>query len=154
VIPRLNNAKEGKMLNYPVEMEDDDGTVMVSFPDVPGARTFGADRADALANAVDALETMLSAIISDREDIPAPSAARGRPTVAPTLLGSLKVAVYQAMRARSWRKADLARALSQNPRQIDRLLDLRHASTVGQLEAALAACGQRAQVETRELEAA
>lgn len=142
------------MLNYPVEFEEDDGTVMVSFPDVPGARTFGEDEAEALANAVDALETMIAAMIADREEIPAPSAARGRPTVSPTLLGTLKVAVYNAMRARSWRKADLARALVLNPRQVDRLLDLRHASTVAQLEQALAACGHKAEVETRALEAA
>jgi antitoxin HicB len=65
-----------------------------------------------------------------------------------------KIAVYLAMRARGWRKADLARALAVNARQVDRLLDLRHASTVAQLEAALAACGQRAEIETRELQTA
>ena len=51
------------------------------------------------------------------------------------------------MRARGWRKVDLARAMGLNPRQIDRLLDLRHASTVAQLEQALAVCGVRASVE-------
>lgn len=142
------------MLNYPVDFIPDDGTVMATFPDIPGARTFGEDEADALANAVGALETMICAIISDREDIPVPSPARGRPTVAPSLLGALKIAVYQAMRGRGWRKADLARAMGLNPRQIDRLLDLRHGSTVAQLEQALAVCGKRAEVETRELKAA
>ena len=145
------------MYNYPVCLEpDDNDTVLLTFVDLPGV-TFGDDEADALARGVDALETMLSAMNSDREDIPAPSAARGRPTVSPTLLGCLKVGVYQAMRERGWRKADLARAMGLNPRQIDRLLDLRHASTVAQLEQALTICGQRAEVEfkdVRELEAA
>lgn len=140
------------MLNYPVDLVDDDGSVMASFPDIQGARTFGDDKAEALANAVDALETMISAMIADREDIPEPSPARGRPTVSPSLLGMLKIAVYRAMRGCTWRKADLARAMGLNPRQIDRLLDLRHASTVGQLEQALAVCGRRAEVETKELE--
>ncbi len=142
------------MLNYPVDLVADDGTVMVSFPDIPGARTWGEDEGEALANAVDALETMLAAMIGDREDIPAPSPARGRPTVAPSLLGALKVAAYAAMRARGWRKADLARAMGLNPRQIDRLLDLRHASTVVQIEQALAVCGRKIEIETHELEAA
>ncbi len=148
--------KEGRdAMAYPVVMTPDDNeTVMVTFPDVPGAITYGDDEKDALANAVDALETILSAYITDRMDIPAPSPAKGRPTVSPTLLGSLKVAVYTAMRGRGWRKADLARAMGLNPRQIDRLLDLRHASTVAQLEQALAVCGKRAEVETRELEVA
>jgi antitoxin HicB len=142
------------MLNYPVDLVDDDGTVMVSFPDVPGARTYGEDRAEALANAIDALETMIAAMISDREPIPLPSPARGRPTVSPSLLGALKICAYLAMRARGWRKADLARAMGLNPRQIDRLLDLRHASTVSQIEQALTVCGRRAEIETRELAAA
>jgi antitoxin HicB len=136
------------MYNYPVELiPDDNGTILVTFADLPGA-TFGDNDDDALARAADALETILIGLICGREEIPKPSAANGRPTVAPSLLGSLKLAVYEAMRARGWRKADLARAMGLNPRQIDRLLDLRHASTVAQLEQALAACGKRIEVAT------
>jgi antitoxin HicB len=141
--------------SYPVELsQDDNDTVLVTFPDVPGGMTFGDDEEDALDHAVDALETMLLAYVLDRKDIPAPSPAHGRPTVRPTLLGTLKVMLYQAMRERGWRKADLARALRLDPRQVDRLLDLRHASTVKQLEQALTACGKRADVSVRELKAA
>ena len=142
-------------LAYPVELSpDDNDTVLVAFPDLPGAVTFGEDERDALAHAVDCLETMLLAYMLDRKDIPNPSMARGRPTVRPTLLGSLKVLIYRAMRQRGWRKADLARARGLNPRQVDRLLDLRHASTVRQLEQALAACGKRADISARGQEAA
>lgn len=140
-------------MNYPVELApDDNDTVLVTFVDLPGA-TFGDDEQDALAHAMDALETILNAYIQDRRDIPEPSPANGRPTVSPTLLGALKVEVYRAMRARGWRKADLARAMGLNPRQIDRLLDLRHASTVAQLEQALTVCGRRAQISTEALAA-
>jgi antitoxin HicB len=146
---------ERMMSSYPVEIvPGDNDTFLVTFPDVPGAVTYGETRVEALENAVDALEAVLSGLIVGRKDIPAPSAARGRPVVSLSLLGSLKVAVYRAMRARGWRKADLARALGLNPRQIDRLLDLRHGSTVGQLEKALLACGRRVEIETRGLEAA
>lgn len=142
-------------MDYPVEMRrDDNETVLIVFPDVPGAISYGDDEESALANAVDALETIFSALIADRRDIPRPSAARRRRTVSPSLLGRLKIAVYRAMRERGWRKADLARAMALNPRQIDRLLDLRHGSTVAQLEQALAACGKRAEVELRDLKAA
>ncbi|MGA9582887.1 MAG: type II toxin-antitoxin system HicB family antitoxin [Allosphingosinicella sp.] len=142
-------------LDYPVELvPDDNGTLLVTFPDVPGAITYGADQAEALANAVDALETILSALITDRREIPRPCPPHGRKTVSPSLLGRLKISVYRAMRERGWRKADLARAMSLNPRQIDRLLDLRHGSTVAQLEQALAACGKRVEVDLRELRAA
>jgi antitoxin HicB len=141
------------MYNYPVELApDDNGTILVTFADLPGA-TFGDDENDALIRAADALETILIGLVGSRRDIPKPSAANGRRTVAPTLLGALKLAVYDAMRARGWRKADLARAMELNPRQIDRLLDLRHASTVAQLEQALAVCGKRAEVATLDLAA-
>lgn len=138
------------MYRYPVELTpDDNDTVMVTFPDVPEAVTFGDDEADALARAPDALETALAGYIEDRRDIPAPSPARGRPVVDLTLLAALKLEAYTAMRARQWRKADLARALAVNPRQIDRLLDLHHATPVAQLEAAFSVCGRRVIVEAR-----
>ena len=140
-------------MNYPVDITPDDGTILVSFPDIPEALTFGDDEADALARAVDALETALSGYIADRRDIPAASPARGRPVVAPTLLAAMKLAVYRAMRSRGWRKADLARVLAANPRQIDRLLDLRHASTVAQLASALAVCGKAVEIELTDLAA-
>ena len=142
-------------MDYPVDLTpDDNATLLATFPDVPGAVTFGSDEEEALANAIDALETIFSALITDRREIPRPSPPRGRKTVSPSLLGRLKISVYRAMRERGWRKADLARAMSLNPRQIDRLLDLRHGSTVAQLEQALAACGKRVEVDLRELRAA
>lgn len=142
------------MLKFPVNLTpDDNGTIMAEIAGFPGA-TFGSDEAEALIHAADLLETVLMAAIVDRVDIPVPEEANGRPTVAPSLLGTLKLALYKAMRSRGWRKADLSRAMDLNPRQVDRLLDLNHASTVAQLEAALAACGWRAEIETRELEAA
>ena len=137
---------------YPVDLAPDDGTILATFPDFPGA-TFGEDAADALLRAVDLLESIFIGVIADRKPIPRPSPPKGRPTVSPTLLCSLKIAIYEAMQARGWRKADLARVLAQNPRQIDRLLDPRHKSTIGQLEAALAACGKRAQVVTLDIAA-
>ncbi|WP_331005553.1 type II toxin-antitoxin system HicB family antitoxin [Sphingomonas sp.] len=147
-------GSEDRMYDYPVKLTpDDNDTVLVTFVDLPGA-TSGEDEQDALDHAVDGLETMLNAYMADRQDIPAPSPANGRPTVAPTLLGALKLSVYQAMRARGWRKADLARSMGLNPRQIDRLLDLRHASTVAQLDQAMWVCGQRFDVAGVERQAA
>jgi len=140
-------------MKFPVDLiPDDNGTILVTFPDLPEAITFGVDEAEALDNAADALAVAISGLIQDRREIPEPGCAEGRRSVSLNLLGELKVAVYRSMRARNWRKADLARALGVNPRQVDRLLDLRHASTVSQLESALKVCGRRAEIETRELE--
>lgn len=142
------------MYSYPVELTpDDNGTFMVTFPDVPEAVTFGETEDEAHERAVDALMTALNGYITDRRDIPAASSRAGGRKVAPTLVGALKLAVYSAMRARGWRKADLARALDVNPRQVDRIFDLLHSSNVDQLDAALTACGKMAVIETVDLAA-
>ena len=136
------------MYRYPVNLtSDDNGTVMVTFPDVPEAVTFGEDAADALARAPDALETALAGYIEDRRDIPVPSQNSRLTVVDLSLLAALKLQIYTAMRDRQWRKADLARAMTVNPRQIDRLLDLHHATPVSQLDAAFLVCGRRVIIE-------
>ena len=132
------------MLAYPVDLErDTNGTLLVTFPEFAEAVTFGDDESDALLRAVDALETVLAARIDDREEIPLPSPAVGRPSVVLPALTAAKVLLYRAMRERGVRKADLARRLGWHGPQIDRLLDLNHASRLDQIEAALAALGKR-----------
>ena len=60
------------MFNYPVILTPDDGTVLVTFPDVPEAITFGANEEQALSHTVDALETALSFYVDDRKSLPVP----------------------------------------------------------------------------------
>jgi antitoxin HicB len=93
---------------------------------------------------VDALETMLMAIIEDRDPIPAPSRLkRGQKSVRVPALTEAKLNLYQAMRAARVGKAELARRLNCHLPQVDRLLDLNHASRLEQLEAAFRALGKR-----------
>ncbi len=136
------------MLAYPVELTPDtNGTLLVTFPDFSEATTFGEDEADALLRAIDALETVLAARIDDREDIPLPSAPAGRSCVTLPALSAAKVLLYRAMREAGVRKADLARRLGWQGPQVDRLLDLGHASRLDQIEQALAALGKRLSVD-------
>lgn len=136
------------MLEYPVELNrDTNGTLLVTFPEFAEAVTFGEDESDALLRAVDALETVLAARMDDREDIPLPSPAAGRPCAVLPALTAAKVLLYRAMREGGVRKADLARRLGWHGPQIDRLLDLNHASRLDQIEAALAALGKRLTVD-------
>src|SRR5687767_4349867 len=88
-------------LSYPVVLEpDDNGTLLVTFPDVPEAVTFGDDEEDALMRAVDALETMLAARMDDREEIPLPSPTEGRPRATLSALMSERVRLYRASATR------------------------------------------------------
>lgn len=124
------------MFDYPVELKPDGDTLLVTFPDVPEAMTFGADADEALRQAVDALETALSFYIDNRQPLPMPSAPNGRPTVHPSGLESAKLGLYQAMLEHGIRKAELARRLGWHEPQVDRLFDLTHRSRFDQIEAA------------------
>ena len=74
-------------LDYPVHLETaEEGSFIVTFPDVPEAITQGEDEDEALLRAVNALETALSFYINDRRPLPIPSAAAGRPVVRPFAL--------------------------------------------------------------------
>jgi len=136
------------MFDYPVTLSvDDDGSVLATFKDVPEAITFGADRDEALMQAVDALETALSLYVEARRPLPVASRARrGQPTVRPSALECAKLGVYQAMMDEGVKKAELARRLGWHVPQVDRLFDLRHASRFDQIEAAARALGRRVEV--------
>lgn len=130
------------MFDYPVILAPDDGAVLVTFPDVPEALTFGADKEEALLYAVDALETALSMYVDARKLLPSVSKAkRGQNTVRPSALECAKLGVYKAMTEQGIKKAELARRLGWHMPQVDRLFDLRHASNLDQIEAAAKVLG-------------
>jgi antitoxin HicB len=136
------------MFDYPVTLTpDDNGTLLVTFADIPEAITFGADEDEALMNAVDALETGLSFYVDRRKPLPAASKPkRGQKTVRPFALECAKLGVYQTMIEQGVKKADLAKRLGWHLPQVDRLFDLRHASRLDQIEAALSILGKRLDV--------
>ena len=139
------------MLRYRVKLsKDTNGTILVEVPDIPGAVTFGEDREEALLRAPDAIETVLIGYMADRRDIPMPGAGVKGPFVTLPALTEAKLALYQSMRAAGVGKAALARRLNCHMPQIDRLVDLRHASRLDQLEAAFRALGKQLSVEVRE----
>jgi antitoxin HicB len=134
-------------LRYAVTLApDDNGTILVTVPDLPEAVTFGKDREDALARAVDAIETALMGAMAAREDILAPKSVDGADYVALPALASAKVALYQAMRAEGVGKAALAKRLDVALPQIDRLLALRHSSRLDAIERAFAALGREMEI--------
>lgn len=136
------------MFDYVVKLTpDDNNTVLVTFPDVPEAITFGADEDEALMRAVDALESALSIYVNARKALPTPTKPRrGQRTVRPSPLECAKLGVYQAMIEQGVRKSDLAKRLGWHLPQVDRLLDLNHASRMDQIEAAAHALGRHVEV--------
>ena len=130
------------MLRYPIVLTpDDNDTLIVTSSDFPELKTFGDNELDATLRAADAVVSVIAARIAGREPVPSPSAITGH--AAPlSASDALKIALYQAMRADGVGKTDLARRLDCHLPQIDRLLDLLHASKLDQLEIALRALGR------------
>ncbi|MGA2268383.1 MAG: type II toxin-antitoxin system HicB family antitoxin [Bryobacteraceae bacterium] len=137
------------MLTYPAQFTPENGGFVVTFPDIPEAITEGDSEAEARDYAIDALETALSEYINRRREIPRARRVRGRGyrMVVVPALAEAKVRLYQAMRAGGVRKAELARRLGWHKSQVDRLLDLKHASRLDQIEQALGVLRKRLVIE-------
>lgn len=136
------------MISYRVKLEDDDGTVLVTSPDFPELVTFGEDRDDALSYAAGAFSEAIAARMAHREPVPLPSKGRpSEPRVALPLQVELKVRLYQSMDSQGVRKADLARRMDLHRQEIDRLLDLNHATSLAKIEKAFAALGKTLDIE-------
>lgn len=132
-----------RTLSYRVHLTpDDNGTILVTCPDLPEVTTFGEDEDEARLRAVDAIEEALAARIARREPIKSPTTGKGALVALPALTG-LKVELYRAALKDNVRKAELARRLSVHAPQVDRLFDLRHDSKLDQIESAFKALGRR-----------
>ena len=59
------------MFGYRVALTLDGNTLQVTFADMPGAPTSGADEGEALSQTVKALETALSSSVAARKPLPA-----------------------------------------------------------------------------------
>jgi len=121
-----------------------EGGFLVRFRDLPECLTEGADRADALAQAADALGEALASRIVDGEEIPPPSPALGGEALVPAPEPTASKAwLYAAMRAQGLSKAALADSLGVDEKETRRLLDPRHVTRPERLREALAAVGYR-----------
>jgi antitoxin HicB len=65
----------------------------------------------------------------------------------PSVVASAKAELYSALRSAGVRKAELARRMGIHKQQVERLLDIDHASRIEQLEAAFAALRMRLVIE-------
>ena len=138
------------MLRYPIKLEKDtNDTLLVTFPDIPEAVTFGDTREEALTNATDALENMIMAKMDDKEVIPMPSKVAGSDYITLSALSTAKIFIYNAMIENKINRWEFAKRIGCHPPQIERLLDLNHASRLDQIEKALNVLGLRLVMEFR-----
>lgn len=138
--------------SYPVALSpDENGSIIVEFPDIPEAMTMGADENEALEWAQDALVVALTGYIEERREIPRPSAPEsGQKQVILPPQVAMKLAIFQAMRDQGLTQAALGKCLGVDGRQVRRILDLDHNSTMAQLVSALKCVGKELVIEIRD----
>jgi antitoxin HicB len=134
------------MLGYRIKLEpDDNGTLLVTCPALPEVTTFGENEADAIHQAVNAIEEAIAARMAASEDVPE-GHQRGPRLVRLPALTVLKVELYRQLREAGMTRAELTRRLGWKRESVDRLFRLDHASRLEQIEAAFAALGQAVSV--------
>lgn len=129
----------------------EDGSLLVTFPDIPEAITDGNDLTEALTHASDCLLAALCGYVEDKRKIPRPSPpVNGQRFVSLSALVAAKLALYQEMRKSQITNVALGERLGISEAAIRRLLDLDHRSHIGQVETALGALGKRVLVEVQD----
>ena len=137
--------------SYPIDLhEEREGGFTVTFPDFDEAFTDGDTRAEAVVLATDCLEEALAGRMARREDIPAPSPAKGRPAAVPGAVLAAKAALYEVLREQRLSNTAFAAALGVRESEVRRMLDPRHATKIGRLEEALARFSKRLVVTVEE----
>src|SRR6516162_3335893 len=145
------------IFSYPATLEpDEDGRPVITFPDLPGAVTDGADEAEALSEAADCLSAALATRITHGEAIPPASAALPRQhLVLPDPTIALKAALHMALYQRDMTVGDLADLMGfADWHQAERLIDPRHSTKLTRLAKALGAVGCRITISVEDEAAA
>lgn len=123
---------------YPVFItHDTDKSYLVRSRDIPEAFAVGYSEEEALTEALNGLETAFIIYMNERRAIPLPSKKlKGEVLVKLPFRVSLKISLYNAMIERGLKKADLARELHWDQKQVDRLLSLNHSTKLEAIEEA------------------
>lgn len=136
------------MLKYPALFEEQpEGGFTVTFRDIPEAITQGDSKEEARAAAVDALATAMDFYFEDRRTVPSPSKARkGEEVVSLPVSIASKIMLLNAMVEKKVRPADLARKMHIKPQEVNRIVDLHHATKIDTISAAFDAIGHQLEI--------
>jgi len=136
------------MFTFPARFTPaEEGGFIITFPDVPEAITQAETKEEGFAIARDCLETALEFYVEGNRPIPTPSSLRGKVAISVSPMSCMKLMIHQGMIQNGVRKSELARRMKVHLPQVDRLLDLNHASKLDQIEHALEVLGLRLLVD-------
>ena len=140
---------------YPCVLNPEEGGgFYVVFPDVRGALTCGADTAEALEMAEDAISAALGGYVYKRRDIPTPSpVAEGQHLVALPPIPAAKLALYTAMRAQGIDEAALGERLGIDVDAVRKLINPDRYTHITRIMEALRVVGRSLIIEDFDIDA-
>lgn len=131
-------------LIYGVRLIQEDGDFVVTVRDLPEVCTAGSTADEALALAADAIDAVICHRIGKGQPLALPSPVLdGEHAVSPPLQTAMKAALYMAFAESGITKVELARRLGINEAEARRILNPKHNSRIGAIEAAAKALGAR-----------
>lgn len=135
-------------MHYPAKFQPaPEGGFTVTFRDIPEAITEGDTLDEARDMAADALLTAIDFYFEARRALPQPSKARrGEQLVSLPASAWAKALLLNELVSQQLRPADLARRMNTTQQEVQRIIDLRHATKIDRLGEALAAVGRRLEV--------
>lgn len=123
--------------SYPYHIEQHENSIVVDFPDVPGALTEVREQENAAQIINDCLMAALGGYIKGKKMPPTPSDLLGRPCVTLDLVTSAKLTLAITMSEQQVSNVELARNMQVNEKVVRRLLDPDHRCRIDRLEDAL-----------------
>jgi len=138
------------MLRYPAKIEPDTTGFLVTFRDIPEANSAGETREEAEIMAADALLVAMDFYFEDRRPVPPPSAPVGDEVmVALPASVSAKVLLLNEMIAQAVTPSELARRMDARKQEVNRIIDLGHATKIDTIAAALSSLGRELELSVR-----
>jgi antitoxin HicB len=129
---------------YPVALRQEEGEIVATSRDLPELLTFGANTAEALASAEDALVVVVLSYVEKGLDLPEPSPLRkGEHLVHLPAPVAAKLSVWRAFLAAGISKSELARRMGLKESEVRRILDPNYGTKLDKLDAAARALGLR-----------
>jgi len=133
------------MFEYALDVHEEPRSFWLTCAAIPEMHSVGDTLGEALAIAIDAIETAFSIYVDDRRLIPTAHTGEQENDVVLRLpaLTAAKVALWNSLLEPGVSKAELARRLGVQRPQVDRLVDFLHHSKIENVERALQQLGRR-----------
>lgn len=136
-------------MRYPAKFEAaPEGGFVVTFRDIPEAITQGDTREEAVEMARDVLESAMDFYFEDSRPVPLPSRAhKGEELIDLPPSVWAKVLLLNEMLAAGVNNAELARRMGTRPQDVQRIVDLKHATKIDTVAKALGAIGRKLEIK-------